>query len=142
MNLGSSLIRGRIMIFETRTGPSRRRNKTHRDLRVESLEPRMLLACNVISGFVYDDANKNGLIDPGESPIANSTIELRNASGVVVGQTTTDATGAYRFDTDITISTEPASTTPQTVSIRGRNSFTLTDLIQQFNPDLGTLTSV
>ena len=73
------------MIFETRTGLSRRRNKTHRDLRVESLEPRMLLACNVISGFVYDDANKNGLFDPGESPIANSTIELRNASGVVVG---------------------------------------------------------
>ena len=88
------------MIFETRTGLSRRRNKTHRDLRVESLEPRMLLACNVISGFVYDDANNNGLFDPGETPIANSTIELRNASGVVVGRTTTDASGAYRFDTD------------------------------------------
>src|SRR5688500_10976324 len=31
------------MNFETRAGLSRRRNKTPRDLRVESLEPRMLL---------------------------------------------------------------------------------------------------
>ena len=129
------------MIFETRTGLSRRRNKTHRDLRVESLEPRMLLACNVISGFVYNDANNNGLFDPGESPIANSTIELRNASGVVVGRTTTDASGAYRFDTDQTINTAPASIT-QTVRFAGGDAFTLTDVVNQFNPDLGTLTSV
>ena len=129
------------MIFETRTGPARRPNKTRRNLRVESLEPRMLLACNVISGFVYDDANKNGLLDPGEPPVANSTIELRNASGTVVGRTTTDASGAYRFDSDSTISTEPTSLT-QTVSFAGGDDFTLTKLVQQFNPDLGTLTSV
>src|SRR5688572_23186989 len=129
------------MIFGTRDGLSRRRNKTHREPRVESLEPRMLMACNVISGFVYDDANNNGLFDPGESPIANSTIELRNASGVVVGRTTTDASGAYRFDTDQTINTAPASIT-QTVSFAGGDTFTLTDVVNQFNPDLGTLTSV
>src|SRR5918993_5151499 len=84
---------------------NRRKKTTRRSPRVESLEPRMLMACNVISGFVYDDANNNGLFDPGESPIANSTIELRNASGVVVGSTTTDAFGAYRFETDNTIDT-------------------------------------
>src|SRR5688572_14144270 len=106
------------MIFETKTGHSRRPNKTHRNLRIESLEPRTLLACNVISGFVYDDANNNGLFDPNEAPIANSTIELRNASGVVVGRTTTDASGAYRFDTNITINTAPTSIT-QTANFSG-----------------------
>ena len=129
------------MIFEKRAGLSKRPNKTHRALRVERLEPRMLLACNVISGFVYNDANNNGRFDPGENPIANSTIELRNASGVVVGQTTTDASGAYRFDTDRTINTAPASIS-QTVNFSGGDSFTLTDVVRQFNPDLGTLTSV
>ncbi len=129
------------MIFVKRTSLSRRRNKTQRNLRVESLEPRMLLACNVISGFVYNDANSNGLFDPGETPIANSTIELRNASGVVVGQTTTNAQGAYRFDTDRTINTETTSIT-QAVTFEGGDAFTSTDVVNQFNPDLGTLTSV
>ena len=130
------------MIFATRLSALRRRKKTYPNLRVESLEPRMLLACNVISGFVYNDANNNGLFDAGETPIANSTIELRNASGVVVGQTTTDAFGAYRFETDRTIDTSPLTIEQELIFDPPGDSFMVSQDVNQFNPDLGTLTSV
>jgi hypothetical protein len=53
-----------------------------------------------LSGFVYVDANANGVRDGGEQPLANVSIRLwgRDISGVFVDlTTTTDANGAYRF---------------------------------------------
>ena len=47
-------------------------------LQLDPLEERCLLDCTVIGGLVYDDANNNGLFDAGETPIANSVVELRN----------------------------------------------------------------
>ena len=41
----------------------------------ETLEDRMMLSASTISGFVYHDANHNGLFDPGETPIANANLE-------------------------------------------------------------------
>src|SRR3954447_5659722 len=78
------------------------RAKSH--LRLEALEERSLMSCTTISGFVYQDANANGLFDPGESVFANTKIELHNAQGVLIGSTTTDAAGHYLFDADQTLS--------------------------------------
>jgi hypothetical protein len=53
--------------------------------KVERLETmRLLSACATISGFVYLDSNNNGLFNAGETPIANNTIELHDATGALV----------------------------------------------------------
>ncbi|MFT3879544.1 MAG: choice-of-anchor E domain-containing protein [Gemmatales bacterium] len=109
---------------------------------VENLEDRRLLAANVISGYVYDDLNGNGLRDASEPVIANNLIELRNSANVVVGTTTTDANGFYRFDSDSTIS-QAVQTQVQTVTFANGKANTITSqLLSQFNPALGTLQSI
>ncbi len=109
---------------------------------VETLERRELLAGNVIGGFVYHDADGNGRFDSGEAPIANSTIELRNASGVVVGSTTTDASGAYQFSSDRTVQVAPTTLSRKVTFAETPTSFTQSGTAAQFDPALGTLTSV
>jgi hypothetical protein len=109
---------------------------------LEPLEDRQLLSGNVISGFVYHDANDNGLREPGEQPIANSTIQLLNSSRTVIGVTATDANGYYQFNADSTISTAPTTQT-QTLTIPPtRTRWDQTLAAAQFDPDKGTLTGV
>ncbi|HWE37650.1 MAG TPA: choice-of-anchor E domain-containing protein [Isosphaeraceae bacterium] len=120
--------------------------RRHRTPVLEGLEGIRLLSTTsaVISGFVYNDVNNNGLFDAGEPPIAGSTIALRNAAGVTIGTAVTGANGFYQFDTNATIDTAPASQT-QTASVPSTlTNFTAspTPAIQQFNPALGQLTSV
>ena len=79
------------------------RRPSRRPLAVERLEDRSLPSGNVISGFVFNDLNNNGLLDAGESGIANIPLELRNASGVAIATAVSDATGYYRFNVDNTI---------------------------------------
>lgn len=50
-----------------------------------------------VGGVVFDDANANGIQDPGEGGIAGVTIELRDATNVVVGTAVTTSSGAYAF---------------------------------------------
>ncbi len=51
-----------------------------------------------VSGYVYVDANNNGVFDPGETPIAGVTLTLLDASGKSTGLTAvTDSTGFYQF---------------------------------------------
>ena len=109
-------------------------------LRVEALEDRCL-PCS-ISGFAFLDANNNGIFDAGESPLANSTIQLRNAANIVIGTAVTDANGFYRFSTDSNISTAPAALTRTTALASTPTDFTRTLTVQQFDPSLGTLLSV
>jgi protocatechuate 3,4-dioxygenase beta subunit len=111
-------------------------------LEVETLESRLVMTANVISGFVFSDLNNNGLFDPGEKPIANSSIVLKNSSGTVIGQAITDANGFYQFSTDSTISTAPAILT-KTASIPTTSTdWTQSISVGQFDPSLGTLTSI
>ncbi len=49
-----------------------------------------------ISGRFFSDLNRSGS-DTGEPGFAGVTVELRNASGVVVGTATTSSSGAYSF---------------------------------------------
>jgi hypothetical protein len=51
-----------------------------------------------IGNRVWNDANKNGVQDPCESPIQGAKVDLYDKNGVLVGATTTDANGEYYFD--------------------------------------------
>jgi protocatechuate 3,4-dioxygenase beta subunit len=51
-----------------------------------------------LSGFVYHDANNDGLYSPAEQPIAGVQLTLIDGSGTVVRMSTTDEKGQYRFD--------------------------------------------
>jgi len=111
-------------------------------LAIELLEDRRLLAGNIITGYVFDDVNGNGLRDTGEAVIANNQIELRNASGVLVGSTTTDANGFYVFNADSSIS-QATQTQVQTVNFANGKANTIgNQLLNQFDPSLGTLQSI
>jgi hypothetical protein len=50
-----------------------------------------------ICGFVYDDLNGNGVLDPGEPPIPDVLITLEDDQGNVVAQAATDENGGYCF---------------------------------------------
>ena len=51
----------------------------------------------LVSGYVYYDPNNNGLKEAGEAPIPGTTVILFDAGGTQLAQTTTDATGFYKF---------------------------------------------
>ncbi len=110
--------------------------------RVELLEAKQLLAANVISGFVINDANHNGLFGPSEVPLPGSTIKLLNSKGTVIGASTVGADGSYSFNVDQSVSTAPTTLT-QTITFPTATTPTvLSQATPQFNPALGTLTSV
>ena len=119
--------------------PLRRRAK----LTLDALEERATPAANTISGFVYHDANNNGIFDSSESPIANVALQLKNnATNQVVATATSDATGFYQFVSDSTIATTPTSVT-KTVSFPDTDTnFDLTGLVDKFDPTLGILNSI
>jgi len=50
-----------------------------------------------VSGTVFFDADRDGTLDGGEPPIPGVTVRLVDATGTVVGTTTTDAAGNYLF---------------------------------------------
>ena len=110
---------------------------------VERLEPVSLMTANVISGYVFLDNNNDGLYQMAtESPIAGNTIELFNASHVLVGETKTSAGGYYAFATDNTISTAPQTlSSTYTVPTQATN-FTAPLDVASFDASLGTLTQV
>jgi protocatechuate 3,4-dioxygenase beta subunit len=127
---------------------SRRKNpfaKNQTKLSIETLEGRALpstTSCNTISGFVYYDANNNGLYDANETPIANSDIELRNDANVVVGTTKTDANGFYKFSVDSSKPGQDATLVKTVEFDETQTNFTLDKLLEQFDPSLGTLESI
>ncbi len=51
-----------------------------------------------ISGRVHADVDGDCLLDEGEETLSGVVIQLLNADGEVIDQTTTDAAGEYRFD--------------------------------------------
>jgi hypothetical protein len=122
--------------------PSARRNRRRARLGVEALESRRLLSAATISGFVYSDANNNGLFDPGEQAIANSPIVLKNSSGTVIGSTTTDANGQYVFNQDNSISTAGTTKTVTLNFANTKTNWTQSQNLPQFDPALGTLTAI
>jgi large repetitive protein len=50
-----------------------------------------------IGGLVYLDANRNGIIEPGDAPMAGVKVYLKDSAGNTVGTTVTAADGTYVF---------------------------------------------
>jgi hypothetical protein len=111
-------------------------------LNIETLEDRVTPSGNTISGFVFFDANNNGLFDPGETPLANSIIELHNANNQVIGTATTDARGFYQFTKDQTNINQNATLTKTVTFPSTQTNFQLSGVLDQFDPALGQLQSV
>jgi uncharacterized repeat protein (TIGR01451 family) len=91
---------------------------------------------------VYYDANHNGLFDSGETPLANSQLELQNSQGQVIATTTSDANGFYQFQTDSSVDTgekvlDQTVTIPDTLA-----GFSIQKAVNQFDPSLGDLQEV
>src|SRR5260370_2006072 len=112
--------------------------KTKSKPRIESLEDRFLLDCTSISGFVYNDANRNGIRDPGDPAIANSRIDLHDAQNHLIAATTTDANGFYSFSTDPRVTTAAATPLYQASFPSQPTDWTANRTAAQFNPALVT----
>jgi large repetitive protein len=50
-----------------------------------------------LTGIVYDDINRNGRFEAGDTPIVGVVIELQDLNGVVIATTTTGSDGRYSF---------------------------------------------
>ncbi|MDC8016028.1 GEVED domain-containing protein [Tahibacter soli] len=50
-----------------------------------------------VGNFVWRDSNFNGVMDPGEPPIANVVVNLYDAGGASIATATTNAAGEYYF---------------------------------------------
>jgi hypothetical protein len=109
---------------------------------LEALEDRWLPSASTIAGFVYADANTNGIMDTGEKGIPGGTIELHRADGSLVATTTTDANGHYSFNSDPTINTSPQTKEVDAAFASRPTNWTSSQSVAQFDPSLGTLTSV
>lgn len=130
-----------------RKAPNSPRRKTNNPLHVETLEDRSLpstvTASGVtISGYVFNDLNNSGIYQAGDPPIANNPIELKNAQGTVVANTTTNAAGYYQFNSDATVSQTPLTETKTVTFNATPTDFSLQGLLDQFNPSLGTLQEI
>jgi hypothetical protein len=132
------------MIPRAKDGRRRRLNRTSHGLGLSlgALEGRMMLTASVISGYVYHDATGDGVYDAGDRPIAGSPIQLVNAAKVVVGSTTTDASGKYVFSSDGMVQSKPETSTQSVPFPATSTNFTKAATVSQFNPTLGKLTSV
>ncbi|MDX1928945.1 MAG: SdrD B-like domain-containing protein [Pirellulaceae bacterium] len=68
-----------------------------KNLKLESLETRALMANNFLAGTAFIDTNSNGQLDTTESYLVGATIELRSGAGTLLQTATTDSKGAYLF---------------------------------------------
>ncbi|MBW8883442.1 MAG: hypothetical protein JF612_01415, partial [Planctomycetia bacterium] len=90
----------RRSLFQSRASSALR----HRWLVGEYLEPRCLLAGD-IHGLVWNDINRNGLLDAGEPGLPNALVELVATTDSVIGDAddfilkaaATDSAGNYSF---------------------------------------------
>jgi hypothetical protein len=109
-------------------------------LSLEVLEERAVPA--VIGGYVYYDQNNNGIFDGSDAGIVNQAIELENSSGAVLATTTTNSSGQYSFSTNPQINTSPQTITQNLTFPTATTGNSQSETVKQFNPSLGTLTSV
>jgi len=132
------------MISNAKDGRRRRLNQIAQGLGLSlgPLESRMMLTASTISGYVYHDVTGDGAFGAGDRPIAGSPVQLQNAAKVVVGSTTTDASGRYEFKSDSTVQANPQTATQSVTIPTTATNFTQTASATQFDPALGQLTAV
>jgi SdrD B-like domain len=137
------MLRTLLSLFErlTRSRSSARKPRRLRPLTgIETLEDRSVPSAT-ISGFVYNDANNDGLKQPGESGIGGVQVVLNNPAGSTL-TTTTAADGSYQFTLPDTPGQPGSATVGATLNLASLDSTPATATVAQFNPALGQLTSV
>ncbi|MCS7166330.1 MAG: SdrD B-like domain-containing protein [Gemmatales bacterium] len=107
---------------------------------LEMLETRDLPS--TISGYVFHDLNNNGLREAQEPGLAGVTLELRNAAGQIIATTTSGANGYYVFDRDLTIPQTEQVLTRVVSFPETRTNTSLSQMVSQFDPNLGRLTAI
>ena len=55
-------------------------------------------ATSSVTGKVFHDQLADGLMDEGDEGLTGITVQLKDAEGTVIAETSTDANGDYRFD--------------------------------------------
>ncbi|MEE9493216.1 MAG: ELWxxDGT repeat protein [Gammaproteobacteria bacterium] len=63
----------------------------------ETTPPPPTTGTGIMGDYVWRDDNGDGIQSPGESGLANVTVELQSCTGDLVTSTTTDGNGAFRF---------------------------------------------
>jgi protocatechuate 3,4-dioxygenase beta subunit len=98
---GGRLVRSGVVVLAAGAEPAGEDGDPDTDLTIDFGLVRGLSLGNL----VWDDANNNGTVDPGESGVAGVAVRLYAdvdldgvPDGGVTAQTTTDANGRYRFD--------------------------------------------
>ncbi len=99
-------------------------------------------SCPVVSGYVYVDANDNGLFDAGETPIGGSSIALRDSTGATVATTLTSSSGYYQFNNDTSVRPPEESVTHSLSFPQTTTDWSMTRSAPRFDPAMGTLTGV
>jgi hypothetical protein len=107
---------------------------------LEPLEARDVPA--MISGTVYADMNGNGLRDPGEVGLANSTLQLFDANNALVGTAVTDALGAYQFTRNGGPAPAPTAQSHELSFNQLKTNVNRVGAVPMFDASLGRLTSV
>ena len=108
---------------------------------IETLEDRSVPSAT-LSGFVYTDANNNGIIDAGDTGTPGKTVLLNNPAGTTVASTTTYADGSYVFAIPDVPGQAGSATVGTTINLQSLNASAAPGTVAQFNPALGKLTSV
>ncbi|MFK4790087.1 SdrD B-like domain-containing protein, partial [Microbacterium sp. ZW T5_56] len=72
-----------------------------------------------VGDYLWIDADRDGVQDAGEKPVAGATVVLYDAEGVEVARTTTDENGYYVFP-DLSPSTDYTIGFPTTVTVGGK----------------------
>ncbi len=79
-----------------------------------------------VSGYVFIDTNKNGILDSGEKALANVQVSLYDNNGKLLGLRRSDANGLYTFSNIMantykvaeTIPSPYTNTSPSTVVVK------------------------
>jgi large repetitive protein len=138
------MFRSFIRFLSRCCSPSRPASKVKKRRRVplqlETLENRWVPA--MIGGYVYADLTDTGLMGPNDPGIAGQQIQLQDSAGNLIASTTTDSNGHYQFADNPNINTQPQAINQNLQFVNPTTGETKTDTFNQFDPSLGTLTSV
>lgn len=111
---------------------------------LEALESRVTPSASnlFVAGAVFNDLNANGLRDRGEEGISGASLQLVSSRGVIVGNATTDDSGAFMFDRDARLSGQTAVVSHVGTFTRISSSQDQVVSLPRFDPALGTLTGI
>ena len=99
-------------------------------------------SCPTVSGYIYHDANDNGIRDPGEAALGGGAMELLTATGAVAATTVAAGDGYYEFFFDGTLTAPEESTSVSFAIPPMVTNWADNGQVAPFDSALGTLVAV